>query len=638
MAEAAGIAASALEFLKVASTCLSTFQEIKMNTPESQRILSFRLEAETLKFGEWCAVLGIQDMVTSSKPGEWSGSPAFPQFQDRLRTMLRFDNERMAEMTIQALQDMELIFQKARVKLISSASEPPRPRFTKRIPLFRSRKAPGTGTKIASVATNGGNSSLDLRSRASGLFANVKWLAYDQKLFLHLLNDIAAINACLGTFLSESARAKIDRRVQTNMLRNPKLHSDPVEEFLPENSEVRKLAKIQLEVEREERQTNSTDGKNGNISTQNERSTITKPPILDISDFKPGTLGFGPLRSLSFSNGPVLVEWTQYGKSIQLDHFYRRGHLLSLLNDEDLFRKFKTLRPRGVVVDSKNSRIGLVFELPKDLDPPSQERTLRGMLEAPPRPLGQKFAMAQTLANAFFSLQSVNWLHKSIRSDNILYFEQLDRASDLQPTSSHNTEIGDPANQATIVPNDGLDGDDQQSKAANVESLIAGPSPLPELYLLGWNLSRPDHPSELSESISISTQGYKLTKELVRLYSHPDILLSAASGSPVRFKLEYDVYSFGLILLEIGLWTTLSFLRARCSSDDEFRRKASQEYCDMLMPRMGETYWRVTKRCLCNTFDRKFPTGLTLAEREEEQPLSVAFERQVVSELENCSV
>jgi hypothetical protein len=30
-------------------------------------------------------------------------------------------------------------------------------------------------------------------------------------------------------------------------------------------------------------------------------------------------------------------------------------------------------------------------------------------------------------------------------------------------------------------------------------------------------------------------------------------------GSPVRFKLEYDVYSFGLILLEIELWTTLPF-------------------------------------------------------------------------------
>jgi hypothetical protein len=58
----------------------------------------------------------------------------------------------------------------------------------------------------------------------------------------------------------------------------------------------------------------------------------------------------------------------------------------------------------------------------------------------------------------------------------------------------------------------------------------------------------------------------------------------------------------------------------------------------LLMPRMGETYWRAMERCLCNTFYQKFPTGLTPAEREEKQQLSVAFERRVVSELENCSV
>lgn len=214
------------------------------------------------------------------------------------------------------------------------------------------------------------------------------------------------------------------------------------------------------------------------------------------------------------------------------------------------------------------------------------------------------------------NLLSVNWLHKSIRSDNIVSFKESAQVNKVEENN-------------------------QQSEPVNLELPAAMTILLPELYLLGWNLSRPDHDSEISETMSISMQGYKLAKELVRLSSHPDLLHSSSTSPRAPFKAEYDIYSFGLVLLEIGLWKSLSFLRGRCDSDDRFQRRMAREYCDQLLPLMGETYWRVTKRCVCNAFDRKFPTGLTMGEGDgemEDQPLSIVFERQVVSELENCSV
>ncbi|KAK5654904.1 hypothetical protein OQA88_6660 [Cercophora sp. LCS_1] len=95
----------------------------------------------------------------------------------------------------------------------------------------------------------------------------------------------------------------------------------------------------------------------------------------------------------------------------------------------------------------------------------------------------------------------------------------------------------------------------------------------PELSLMGWYLSRPSKPEEIPHSLSISTQGDKLTKEMIRLTSYPDSLATDQSSPRPRFKAEYDIYSFGLILLEIGLWRSLPYLRTKCKSDDEFRDK-----------------------------------------------------------------
>jgi hypothetical protein len=651
MAEAVGIAAAALQFLSAAHTCLRIFREFKQNTPESQRILGLRLEAEAIKFRKWCEVLGVQSPIEADADDaeHLKASSENAAFQENLRKLLRFDNERLAQLTIIALQDMVESFRKAQVKFApvasssSTATTPQRPstrtsqtgalHWLKKIRVFPStedkRGGSSSGNRsnsqtsaIAPVAKPDSHASPRPLAKASGLWVEVRWVALDKKTFKDLLKDISAINDCLRTFLSDDAKIKIGRRVEADILRSPQLSATAItDELLPEIPVVRTMAIIKEQVEQEdhgEACTNSSE-------QESIEPAGAKPSILQVSDFSSGTLGFGPSRSISSLAGRrVLVEWTHYGKEIDLSHFYRRGHLLQLLNDSNAFRRFKTLQPRGMVVDTKDSRIGLVFRVPGNSAAAVQENTLTSLLEKTTRPVGQRFTMASTLATALHSLQTVDWLHKSIRSDNIVYF--MDRSRNHDPKAKPEDSVANSIAMHHVSIRDG----DRDLVTPDTSPLLE----LPEIYLLGWNLSRPGDPSELSQTVSISIQGYKLTKEMIRLYSHPDSLPTDGSAERPRFKLEYDIYSFGLVLLELGLWRSLPSLRQECSSDEEFRVKARGYYCDKLLSHMGEIYWRATKCCLNGNFDLK-ACHVSLS-GEQEIPLSVAFERQVVSELETC--
>jgi len=646
MAEAIGIAAGTLQFLSFATGSLSVFQEFKNNTPESYRTLGFKLEAEAVKFREWCDILGVQNMIAATKrdPNGWQASRDIREFEHQLQKLLRFDNERMAGMIIQALQDMEQSFRKARLKIapayndLNTELQPRRRRSIKR--LFRSRKPPSPGPLLSpptSPFQPTSPSTSSLATRGSGLLSSTKWVLLDRKEFKSLLEDIITINECLSTFLADDAKAKLRRRVQVDMIRTPGLDVGDAADLLPGDREVHTMAvlakKLQTITEEEDQLDNPQENL-GEIQklSGNHASGVHKTPsscILDVDDFDSGSLEFGPSRAVSsLAKRPVLVEWTHYAKSINLDHFSRRGNLVRLLNNDGIYRKFQTLPSKGIVMDSKNSRIGLVFEIPGKAGTTVQEKSLLDLVERQsPLPLGHRFAMAKALSMAIYSLQSVNWLHKSIRSDNLVYFKDTLR----QPEpGAQNKDIARPKDK------------DHPQTAFNNRP----PNP-PDLFLMGWHLSRSSHPSELSQSLSISTRGYTLTQELIRLSSHPASLPAEPSSSPRPcFKPEYDIYSFGLVLLEIGLWESLPFVRQRCQSDEDFREQVKGKYCDRLLPKMGVIYWEATRRCLWNDFDRAPREGMGFDDVDAgadggvggggEASLVRAFERQVVSELERC--
>jgi serine/threonine protein kinase len=358
--------------------------------------------------------------------------------------------------------------------------------------------------------------------------------------------------------------------------------------------------------------------------------------------FTKGTLPLDAARSLSMLNGQrVMVEWRYFSSetTTRRDPARRLGGLVSLLNRNRLYERFLTLPClRGLAVDSSNCRIGIVFSLDGVTGGQSIE-SLQDVIRrvAQPVSVGQRFKLARDIATAVHHLHSVRWLHKSIRSDNILCFSSVikglldaETASTAAWSKVRLTALKQPG-APTVV-----NGSTSSDNTAILPSMTKCPDPLPQFYLVGWDLSRPDHASELSESLSVSTAGYRSRRDAIRMYSHP--YTHAESTAKQQYRPQFDIYSLGLVLLEIGLWRTIDTIWKQCQGDAGFRLLVRTEYCDRLLGKMGEVYWRAVQRCLNDDFGvgEENPDGGDLSPTVRNLSLQESFEKNVVCELERC--
>ena len=98
----------------------------------------------------------------------------------------------------------------------------------------------------------------------------------------------------------------------------------------------------------------------------------------------------------------------------------------------------------------------------------------------------------------------------------------------------------------------------------------------------------------------------------------------------MSFKREFDYYSLGLMLLEIGVWESLSsvYKRQLTSSPSQLRKEYIRHCEKQLLERMGPIYSKVTMKCLESEshFSGK------------EADVAVAFQNLVIDELKSCKV
>ena len=160
----------------------------------------------------------------------------------------------------------------------------------------------------------------------------------------------------------------------------------------------------------------------------------------------------------------------------------------------------------GYVTDPANSnhdieRFGIIFAKPSNADAASELTTLGKLLEKAPKPsLSARMRLCATLARSVHILHTVNWIHKGIRSQNVIFFV-----------------TSDPARQAD--PN------------------------LDSPFLTGFTLSRPSILNQVTEKPAFDP--------LQDIYRHP---LAQSGESDERYKRSFDLYSLGIVLIEIGLW------------------------------------------------------------------------------------
>ena len=162
----------------------------------------------------------------------------------------------------------------------------------------------------------------------------------------------------------------------------------------------------------------------------------------------------------------------------------------------------------GYFYDEKRRRFGLVFEKPpraKHQAPVTLYDLFNrtgGKNDTMPS-LTDRIAVMRTLSEAVERLHSVNWLHKDLRSANILFFK------------------------------------DAQSGKTDLESLL----------ISGFHYFRPTARDHMTERPSDDLKA--------DLYRHP---FAQRQSNRSGFKKSHDIYSLGVLLLEIASWKPLDRL------------------------------------------------------------------------------
>lgn len=209
--------------------------------------------------------------------------------------------------------------------------------------------------------------------------------------------------------------------------------------------------------------------------------------------------------------------------------------------------------------DARNLRLGLVFERPAEdsvhasLPPVS----LRELLQPQHKPrLTDRIKLAHAICNCLLYLHAVNWLHKGLRSHNIVFFRT-----------------------------------------------VSGQADYSKPYLSGFDFSRPAHPKEMTDIPGDDAE--------YDLYRHPHAQ-STNPGERKRFKKSFDIYSLGVVLVEIAHWDKIDRILgidinvARCRPSIALRVRFNLLADDMITAlgaAMGEVYEEATRKCIAGGKD-----------------------------------
>ena len=222
-------------------------------------------------------------------------------------------------------------------------------------------------------------------------------------------------------------------------------------------------------------------------------------------------------------------------------------------------------KPRGLscptcigVIDDRevNGRFGWIFQMPEGSEQRTTLKTLNSVLgqsEVKPT-LAERISLSVKLASTLLCLHTTDWLHKGIHSDNILF----------------------PGGDAGL----------------RIENA----------FLSGFDYSRPQSNKTTSRSLDPKWD----------IYRWPGVQNEALKAG--GFRKTYDIYSLGLLLLEIGHWKPLNRLMnlkhwpVSSGQDSRIRGWLLQEDVGppfengnplvQLRSVMGDKYWKATSRCL----------------------------------------
>ena len=307
-----------------------------------------------------------------------------------------------------------------------------------------------------------------------------------------------------------------------------------------------------------------------------------------------------------FGEESVIVDW----RCCQ-DDSWRRTHpkafrrrtenLTRILNSDLKPLNLSILHCVGYLNQSQNVT-GYAFRLPSGAQPGQKPVTLYDLLKRVERPnqtknlpdLGERFELAKALVTTVFNIHNIGWVHKNIQPKNILFWPKSDAAERDEPDLS-------------------------------------------KPYLMGFDISRPNQPGEVSEK--------PLSHFEDDLYRHPHYKgLYARSFQP-----SFDIYSLGVILYEIGMWRNVAYQGTSRSnnprrpslpthnSDPQLVERMVEQGTIMAMKQYtGARYRDAVKSCLSRDFDNLWEMEAGDQQRQLQAYLEL-FQNMIVDKLAVCN-
>ena len=270
-------------------------------------------------------------------------------------------------------------------------------------------------------------------------------------------------------------------------------------------------------------------------------------------------------------------EFLDKGKEV----FDRVKELAKLFLMQPKPKDMRLLDCLGVFHLSASATFGFVYEFPRlqqeeeDLEPMSLSDLIQRTRDIEQNPtLNDKFTLSLAITSCIHSLHLTGWLHKSIRSSNIILFKER--------------------------------GQDDLAKVN-----------LCEPYLAGFEQSR-----------QFTAGAYSTDGDIIRIeraFTHPSYLKDG-----VRFHPAFDYFSLGVILLEIALWQSFGKKIQPRMTGETWRRLLSEHATRNVPQRMGTGYCEAVIACLYFYDNHR--------SEEKESSLLLKFQQEVLEKLQRTGL
>lgn len=419
----------------------------------------------------------------------------------------------------------------------------------------------------------------------------LQWAAFDKTKFEAFLDNLRALNDDMMGFLEAFERSRHFQMQEATFMQILQVHNqlgllfDLVHslnnaskgvhenELSGHNGRLVRLARFKaINIQTETRDGGSNEGK---IGTEINVTSLGRLVSNDGSGRE--------ARSCSMLKGttPVWIEWRYYDTRCSTDSddsmsenddpdnddsdddpsgpppfvAQRISRLAKLLGATEKPVEFLVPQCLGYVHDRDQSRFGLLFNnsMGEDLLP----KTLFSIISTMHRPsLSARVRLMRMIATSIWYLHATNWLHKGLRSENVVFF----------PSGSG------------------------ENVARELRSL--------DPVICGFDYSRPSSIGEETER--------PVENLLYDMYRHPEVQFDVPREGRSGFSKLHDIYSLGVVLYEIAVWKPVHVLldihdvsRIKASTAKGVRRELLEPRSrEVLESEVGDVIAEAVMSCL----------------------------------------